>query len=1150
MLSYTQSVTVALVVLVVSIVPRARAQSSVSLPTVSGAPGEHAQLPVTVSDLTGEGVIAYDFTITYDPAVLQLTGVTTSGTLSDGWTVSSNGATPGVFVVSAANASAVAGSGTLLLIEADYLSAGTSPLTWSAFTFNEGTPSAILTDGSVTVSGGPTNSNPVANDDTATTDEDSPVIIDVLANDSDPDGDVLSIASVTDPPHGTATNNGSTVTYTPELNFNGTDTFDYTVSDGNGGTATATVTVTVSNPPPPSSEPSVSLPTVSGAPGEHAQLPVTVSDLTGEGVIAYDFTITYDPAVLQLTGVTTSGTLSDGWTVSSNGATPGVFVVSAANASAVAGSGTLLLIEADYLSAGTSPLTWSAFTFNEGTPSAILTDGSVTVSGGPTNSNPVANDDTATTDEDSPVIIDVLANDSDPDGDVLSIASVTDPPHGTATNNGSTVTYTPELNFNGTDTFDYTVSDGNGGTATATVTVTVSNPPPPSSEPSVSLPTVSGAPGEHAQLPVTVSDLTGEGVIAYDFTITYDPAVLQLTGVTTSGTLSDGWTVSSNGATPGVFVVSAANASAVAGSGTLLLIEADYLSAGTSPLTWSAFTFNEGTPSAILTDGSVTVSGGPTNSNPVANDDTATTDEDSPVIIDVLANDSDPDGDVLSIASVTDPPHGTATNNGSTVTYTPELNFNGTDTFDYTVSDGNGGTATATVTVTVSNPPPPSSEPSVSLPTVSGAPGEHAQLPVTVSDLTGEGVIAYDFTITYDPAVLQLTGVTTSGTLSDGWTVSSNGATPGVFVVSAANASAVAGSGTLLLIEADYLSAGTSPLTWSAFTFNEGTPSAILTDGSVTVSGGPTNSNPVANDDTATTDEDSPVIIDVLANDSDPDGDVLSIASVTDPPHGTATNNGSTVTYTPELNFNGTDTFDYTVSDGNGGTATATVTVTINPVNDAPGPAVLTAPEDGASILIEGAPDATLQVSWMQAEDPDGDGLTYVWELAMSETFETVLHREEVGAVTQFELAYATVAGLLTEQGIGPNESVHVFHRVVSSDGALETPGSPFSLQLTRGTIVSKEDDGSLPERYVFSGNYPNPFRTITTFRFALPQPGHVKLEVYNLLGERVATVVEGVYPAGWHTARWDATGLVSGIYFVRMQGKDVVISQAVTLIQ
>jgi cytochrome c len=96
------------------------------------------------------------------------------------------------------------------------------------------------------VTGTNTNRPPVAGDDAASTLQGSAVDVAVLGNDTDPDGDDLSVESATDPANGTtAVNEDGTVRYTPDAGFAGTDTFDYTVSDGNDGTDTATVTVTV-----------------------------------------------------------------------------------------------------------------------------------------------------------------------------------------------------------------------------------------------------------------------------------------------------------------------------------------------------------------------------------------------------------------------------------------------------------------------------------------------------------------------------------------------------------------------------------------------------------------------------------------------------------------------------------------------------------------------------------------------------------------------------------------------------------------------------------------------------------------------------------------------------------------------------------------
>jgi hypothetical protein len=74
------------------------------------------------------------------------------------------------------------------------------------------------------------------------------------------------------------------------------------------------------------------------------------------------------------------------------------------------------------------------------------------------------------------------------------------------------------------------------------------------------------------------------------------------------------------------------------------------------------------------------------------------------------------------------------------------------------------------------------------------------------------------------------------------------------------------------------------------------------------------------------------------------------------------------------------------------------------------------------------------------------------------------------------------------------------------------------------------------PQAFVLTQNFPNPFNPVTTFRYAIPQAGHVRLEVYDVLGRRVARVVNQEQAAGWHDVRWDAGRLPSGLYFYRIE--------------
>ena len=233
-------------------------------------------------------------------------------------------------------------------------------------------------------------------------------------------------------------------------------------------------------------------------------------------------------------------------------------------------------------------------------------------------------------------------------------------------------------------------------------------------------------------------------------------------------------------------------------------------------------------------------------------------------------------------------------NENGTFTYTPNTNYNGPDSFEYTISDGNGGTDTATVSITVV----PVNDAPVA---VDDSASTNEDTPVTVSVLDNDSDLDGD----------ALTVVSTT-TPSNGTVVINN-------------------NGTITYTPNENFS-GSDSFEYTISDGNGGTDTATVT---ITVNA--VNDAPVAVDDVATTDEDNAVTISVLDNDSDVDGNGLTVTSTTTPSNGTVViNSDGTVTYTPNADYNGTDSFEYTISDGNGGTDTAVVTITINPVNDAP----------------------------------------------------------------------------------------------------------------------------------------------------------------------------------------------------------------------
>jgi DNA/RNA endonuclease G (NUC1) len=313
------------------------------------------------------------------------------------------------------------------------------------------------------------------------------------------------------------------------------------------------------------------------------------------------------------------------------------------------------------------------------------------------------------------------------------------------------------------------------------------------------------------------------------------------------------------------------------------------------------------------------------NDSPVALDDSATTDEDTPAQISVLANDSDVDGDAVSITAVTQGAHGSVVNNGDVLTYSPAPDYNGADSFTYTVGDGRGGTATANVSVTINpvNDPPTAAADSVTT---------DEDTPTSIN------VLANDGDADSDP--LNVTAVTQGAHGS----VTNNG------------------DGTVSYSPGPNYN-GSDSFSYTVSDGHGGTASAAVI---VTIN--PVNDAPVAANDSATTDEDTTATITVLTNDTDVDGDTVSVTSVGSPAHGTAAlNPDGTINYAPAPNYNGSDSFTYTVGDGHGGTASATVSVTINPVNDPP------VASDGGATTDE---DTSVAIT-LAAADVEGDALTF-----------------------------------------------------------------------------------------------------------------------------------------------------------------------------
>ncbi|TYQ12629.1 UNVERIFIED_ORG: VCBS repeat-containing protein, partial [Zoogloea ramigera] len=374
----------------------------------------------------------------------------------------------------------------------------------------------------------------------------------------------------------------------------------------------------------------------------------------------------------------------------------------------------------------------------------------------------------------------------------------------------------------------------------------------------------------------------------------------------------------------------------------------------------------------------------PANRAPTASDTTITTSEDLPMTGSLPAG-TDLDGDTFTYAKATDASHGTVVinPNGSYI-YLPAANYNGADSFNYTVTDSKGASNTYTVTVNVTpvNDAPTASGTAIttaedtvksgSLPAATDIDGDTITYGKGSDPAHGTVVVNADGTYTYTAAANYNGADSFTYTVSDG-NGGSNTYTVAI-TVSPVNDAPVAGNDSITTAE-DTIKSGTLPaatdLEGDTFIYSTGTAPAhgrvvVNDDGSylyipaanyngsdsftykvtdshgasntytVSVNVTPVNDKPVASGTAITTNEDT-VKTGTLPTATDVDGDTVTYGKGSDPAHGTVVVNADgTYTYTPAANYNGADSFTYTVSDGNGGSNTYTVAITVSPVNDAP----------------------------------------------------------------------------------------------------------------------------------------------------------------------------------------------------------------------
>lgn len=396
------------------------------------------------------------------------------------------------------------------------------------------------------------------------------------------------------------------------------------------------------------------------------------------------------------------------------------------------------------------------------------------------------------------------------------------------------------------------------------------------------------------------------------------------------------------------------------------------------------------------------------------------------------------------------------------------------------------------------------------IPDVTGRVGQQLRVPIDLSGLNGREVLAYQFELRYDPEVVDFQSADNSGTLSDGWSVTTNETGAGTLAISGASAQPFMSDGVLLYLVFDLTAAGTSTLDWQSGRLNEGNPLTMVSRGSITV----TNCGPCGDvsEDGTVSPFDAAYVLQRSVGIQPP----TFATCAADP-----TQNGEV------SSLDASYILQYTAG------------LRSELVCSTPPNAAMAAPP-AASLLAGGAAEAT----W-DAEAGDSG----VWTLALS------LNRSALSATLDLEIdgeaAFTVPEGSLpagwvsfvrsTETGAriafaGPEPLPEGWEIPIILSGVREERAS-----ITGSVSVDEQLGGELvalslveaPEELALTSVFPNPTSASATVNLSLPEPSSVRVELFDVLGRLVHVVQDIRLEAGIHTLQTPTRDLAPGRYFI-----------------
>jgi len=214
--------------------------------------------------------------------------------------------------------------------------------------------------------------------------------------------------------------------------------------------------------------------------------------------------------------------------------------------------------------------------------------------------------------------------------------------------------------------------------------------------------------------------------------------------------------------------------------------------------------------------------------------------------------------------------------------------------------------------------------------------------------------------------------------------------------------------------------------------------------------------------------------------------------------------------------------------------------------NTPPGAFALVTPPDGEELVITHDNISSTQIfAWSQSIDPNGSPVTYHAALQLAADSAVVVLFDTTS--TAIVVPYAAIADVMTPYAqLTGNYDADFIWTVYADDGWDVVPATngPRSISIDIGWYLGMNDEAVIPDVFALHQNYPNPFNPVTTIRYDIPEQALVQIDIYNILGQKVAVLVEGLHEPGFHAVRWNGTNmygnaLSSGMYFYHIKAGD-----------